>query len=92
MAVEEHPVHNSTKRIIPRAGCHSRAPLQDGYWARDGYTWEGVDDFNPVAAMRYVWVVNTHSKLCRQIYDLPECAGCKAPKDHEYIERMKGLK
>jgi hypothetical protein len=29
------------------------------------------------------------SHLCRQISPLPECEGCTAEKDHEYINRMK---
>lgn len=34
-------------------------------------------------------VAHTMSHLCRQIHPLPECEGCTAEKDMDYIEKMK---
>ena len=36
-------------------------------------------------------ITHTASTKCRQILALPECEGCSAEKDHEYINKMKEL-
>lgn len=78
MPVEDHPVHDSVKRTQPRAGCYNRTGFAPGRWVMDGTLKR--------------WLPHTASKKCRQILALPECEGCVAPKDHEYIEKMRNLK
>lgn len=84
MPVENTKAHPSTVRTAYRAGCHSRKGFVKGYMAQDGW-WEN-------GKRRMVFVPNTMSRACRQIHPLPECEGCTAEKDHEYIEKMRGMK
>lgn len=88
--VEDHPVHASG-RIGPghRAKCHGRTGMADGYWARGGMLLGPSG--TPTGVYSMVWVDHTMSTQCRQILDLPECEGCTAPKDVEYIKRMRKL-
>lgn len=54
-----------------------------------------VDDaiMRPERVIRtYAVVPHAMSYLCRQIHPLPECAGCTAEKDVEYIEKMRKVK
>lgn len=88
MPVEDTPVHpHGQRKEGYRAGCYNRAGYAEGYWA---FNREYVKDVIPVDVL--VWIPNNHSKMCRQINDLPECKGCNAVKDVDYITKMKGLK
>lgn len=83
MAVEDTPVHESGKRDKPRAGCFDRQPFAHQRCVQDGWL--------PDGRRRMVLLLHTASTKCRQILDLPECEGCSAEKDHEYINKMKEL-
>lgn len=91
MPVDDHPVHPHGQRSAPLAGCHSKPrtvpPLQ---------VWDTVYIDNPDRSFsripKAVWVEHTMSTKCRQVATLPECEGCTAEKDVEYIERMRGVK
>jgi hypothetical protein len=39
-----------------------------------------------------VGIPHTMSHLCRQIHPLPECEGCTAEKDMDYINKMRAVK
>jgi hypothetical protein len=84
MPVEDTKAHPSTVRTAYRAGCHSRKGFVKGYMAQDGWNYDGT--------RRMKVVPHTMSIACRQILPLPECEGCTAEKDHEYIEKMRGMK
>lgn len=90
MPVEDNNPHPTTVRSADhRASCFNQPrPTGDsGYWTQDG--WEiGINNTHP----HMVWVPFTMSRGCRQLLPLPECEGCDAEKDMEYIERMVGLK
>jgi hypothetical protein len=43
------------------------------------------------AIQKMTWTPHTLSTDCRQTTELPECLGCLAPKDWEYINRMRKL-
>jgi hypothetical protein len=84
--VEDHPVHEHGVRVGEyRAGCHNRGTFSPGYYATnrsyEGKQWRLVS----------VWVPHKMSTTCRQIIDLPECKDCTAPKDKEYIDKMRAL-
>lgn len=83
MAVEDTPIHESGKRTRPRAGCFDRQPFSEVRWVQDGWLTDG--------GRFLIKLHHTASTKCRQILDLPECEGCSAEKDHEYINKMKGL-
>ena len=91
MPVDDHPVHPHGQRSTYRAGCYNRkeVPLDSGFWVQDG--WITTDSGQPYQA-KFVWVSFKMSTKCRQINVLPECEGCTAPKDKEYLERMRELK
>lgn len=89
MPVADTPVHPSTKVGLEyRAGCWNGAPPGDGYWAQNGLkiytTPEGA-----FSVRRMVWVANTATRLCRQVLPLPECRGCKYPKDEDYLKAWR---
>lgn len=83
MVVEDTPVHESGKRTRPRAGCFDRQPFAEGRWVQDGWM--------PDGGRFLVKIPHTASTKCRQILDLTECEGCRTEKDHDYINKMKGL-
>jgi hypothetical protein len=76
--------HASTRRDASyRASCFNKPRERTGYWARNRIvTNEEKYEYE------MVWVEDKMSALCRQIDSLPECTGCSAPKDTEYITRM----
>ncbi len=84
--VLDHPIHDKVKHDKPPAGCRDRVQMEDGYYVlvRD-YLHDGRYEFKDQ------WIPHTMSTQCRQINNLPECEGCTAEKDVEYIERMKQL-
>lgn len=83
MPVEDTPVHpHGIRSSEHRASCHNKPRERSGYWARNGWGWLGP---------KWVWIKDTSSVNCRQITELPECQGCTAPKDHEYIIKMRGM-
>lgn len=86
--VEDHEVHESVKRDRPSAGCFNRTGLAAGRWMQDG--WIDGPSGKPYMP-NWVWREHTMSTACRQIHDLPECEGCTAPKDVEYIEKMRKM-
>jgi len=89
MPVEDHEVYVHGKRAEGhRAGCYNRTGFNPGFWAQDG--WE-EDSGSLMAHPHWVWVPYIMSTKCRQINDLPECEGCTAEKDVEYITKMKAL-
>lgn len=87
MPVLDHPVSDKVKHDKPPAGCYSRMQMEDGYYVlvRD-YLHDGRYEF------RDQWIPHTMSTQCRQISNLPECEGCTAEKDVEYLEQMRNLK
>ena len=89
MPVEDHPVHPHGFRETYRAGCLHRGPPAAGYWAHDGWM---VTALGQPYQARFAWVPFTMSTKCRQIVELPECSGCTAEKDAEYIQRMTSIK
>ena len=90
MPVEDHPVHPSVQHTQLLAGCHSKSREVSGYWAQDGFSLHGRSE-NKYGITLFKFIPHQMSKLCRQIMDLPECAGCVAEKDVDYINKMKEL-
>lgn len=87
MPVEDHPISDKVRHTKHPAGCYNSGPPDDGYYAKDRkYTSDGRW-FNEL-----VWIPHKMSTKCRQTLQLPECDGCTAEKDVEYIERMTALK
>lgn len=82
MPVEDYDVHPLTKHDNPIAGCHSKNMTEDGYYV-------AVRQYTPSGEyyMKLQWVEHKMSRKCRQTLHLPECEGCTAEKDVEYIER-----
>lgn len=71
MPVEDHPVHESTKKPADyKYGCWNRGKFEDGYWA------------HPWAATGAVWVPFRMSKECK--FDMSAtdraCFGCERRK------------
>lgn len=89
MPVLDHPVSDKVKHDKPPAGCYSRRDFsrKDGYW-HYGRTYFPDGNF----MMEYTFVIDEMSRKCRQIANLPECEGCTAEKDMEYLEQMRKLK
>ena len=90
MPVDDHPVHPRTiQGAGAQYGCHSdKRPngMAAGYYAETRvYTPDGM------FSKKLVWIPHNMSTKCRQINNLPECEGCTAEKDVEYIERMMQL-
>lgn len=91
MPVEDTPVHDRVKRTADHhPACYNKEEVHvlAGYWALNG--WEEAE--SGLLRMTRTWVPHTMSRKCRQILDLPECSGCTAEKDHEYISKMRDLK
>ena len=86
MPVEDHDVHESTQHDKPPSGCYNRTGMKNAYFMLQRY-------YNPDGSYELggVWVMHNMSKTCRQVNDLPECVGCVAGKDTDYIRRMKSL-
>jgi len=93
MPVADHPVHpHGVRPAGHKAGCHNRTGLTRGYWARDGLDMQtDVESGVTYAIQKMTWTPHTLSTDCRQTTELPECLGCLAPKDWEYINRMRKL-
>jgi hypothetical protein len=81
MPVEDHPVHDSTRRVGKRPGCWDRPPLTPGFWAQDG--WETREQFIPlpdsgmtilIAQPKMAWIPHVQSTDCKSDYQ--ECIGC----------------
>lgn len=85
MPVEDHPVHAHGQRPAGhRAGCwnvpRTLPPTRT----------VGDAIMLPDRVIRtHTEIPHTMSHLCRQIHPLPECEGCTAEKDMDYIEKMK---
>lgn len=70
-------------KVERRPGCYDKPRECTGYLAKNGVSSDG--------RFKFIWIAHTMSVKCRQMDNLPECEGCMAEKDHEYIERMKSL-
>jgi len=85
MPVENHPVHAHGQRPAGhRAGCWNKPRILPPDRI--------VDDaiMLPDRVIRgHTVIPHDMSYLCRQIHPLPECEGCTAEKDMDYIEKMK---
>lgn len=88
MPVEDTPVHPKTKHDRPMAGCYNAGPPRAGYWVLTR-RWCPVDEAYDLAPE---FVEHRMSTKCRQTLQLPECEGCTADKDVEYIEKWKEAK
>lgn len=90
MPVEDHEVHEKVKITSSfRYGCYNRTGLAAGYFAPDRR-------YKPDGTFYIVQTRIPHamSKECRSfsLWDTdPACAGCTAPKDFEYRDRMTAL-
>lgn len=85
MPVEDHPVHpHGVRSSDHRASCFDKPRVREDCWVQDGWF--------PDGRRFMVRIEDTGSFGCRQILDLPECAGCTAEKDLEYINKMRNLK
>lgn len=86
MPVLDHPIHDKVKHDKPPSGCFNRRWMQDSYFVL-------VRKYDDLGRYKLVSqkVEHTMSTKCRQINNLPECEGCTAEKDVEYIERMMQL-
>ena len=88
MPVDDHPIHHSTIKTDFRAGCYNRPPASDGYWVP---TRLYRPDGSFVMSEKYI--THTLTRICRQVgrkvngvwEDLPECVGCTAQRDWQYI-------
>lgn len=89
MPVLDHAVHESVIKTTTEAGCHNRKPFAAGYYAKDG--WD-VDPVTKTGVQRFIWIPHGNSTKCRQRARLPECAGCTAPKDVDYLTRMQHVR
>ena len=89
MPVEDHEVHESTKRdSTSRYGCHNKPKKGGGYWAIDR-TYRSDGTF----FLHNVFIPHAMSIKCR--FDMsetdPQCQGCTVEKDTEYLDRMAAL-
>lgn len=88
MPVEDHPIHKHGKRQSGhRAGCWNKPrTVPQARICDDAIMLPGrVIRIN-------VGIPHTMSHLCRQIHPLPECEGCTAEKDMDYINKMRAVK
>lgn len=88
MPVEDHPIHKHGKRQSGhRAGCWNKPrTVPPARICDDAIMLPGrVIRIN-------VGIPHTMSHLCRQIHPLPECEGCTAEKDMDYINKMRAVK
>ena len=93
MPVEDHAVSEMVK--LPanhRAWCHSKPRIPKKVLVQDGYKISKADGNDLLMLPVFRYIDNAMSPNCRQIDPLPECEGCTAEKDNEYIEKMRGLK
>lgn len=90
-------VHEKTKVDETfRYGCNSVMKPKRTMWgyyapARDWFKTSMAPGFKPST----VWVSFRMSKPCRNFYlwdTDPACAGCETPRDHEYADRMRGMR
>lgn len=89
MPVEDHPIHpHGVRNADYHPWCYNKPRTRTSYWVRNGWLDVGTEHSSPC----WVLVEDTSSVNCRQILDLPECSGCTAEKDHEYINKMRNLK
>ena len=90
MPVEDHEVHESTKRDSSfRYGCNSRVGFGTGYFAPDRvYKEDGT------YIEKLVRIPHKMSTACRNYYlwnTDPACAECTSERDFEYAIKMQGL-
>lgn len=89
MPVENHEVHPSTQHTDLRYTACQNKRRMIGYFVPTRH-------FNPKGTieLRNTFVASATSDACRytERENDPGCAGCKQPVDHEYLDRMKGLK
>ena len=85
--VDDHPVHERVIKTDFRAGCYNRGRTRTGYWAPNRvYRPDGSYTMSEA-------YVETSQTACRQVgrkvdgvwEDLPECVGCTAQRDWQYI-------
>jgi len=95
MPVEEHEVHEKVRQKAGfRYGCHNRKSIAQGYWAKDGFRMEEHEGVM-YGVQQWKWVEHAMSTACRSFYlwrSDEACKGCKAEKDYEYEQTMRGLK
>lgn len=86
MPVVDTPVHPKTSHTDLRSERCQKAVRKEGYFVLTRHYFE-----DGRYELRNEFVPDNLSEHCRQINLLPECVGCKATKDVEYIDRMKAL-
>lgn len=81
---------------VRHPGCYDLVVDPPDYYAQYGYT------PGPTRVPIWLPVKHTMSRTCRQVggydpvdgvkvwHDLPECVGCSAPKDMDFINRTRG--
>ncbi len=90
MPVMDHPIHPSTQHGAEfRYGCNNRNQKPRGYFVLTRHYFPSGE-----YELRNEWIENTMSKGCRNVdyKSHPGCKDCPAPKDLEYINKMKELK
>jgi hypothetical protein len=71
MPVEDHPVHDSTRRVGKRPGCWDRPPLKKFLWVKDGFRLAEGDAGH---VLDYRIIPHAMSTDCKSDYQ--ECVGC----------------
>lgn len=90
MPVEDHEVHEKVKIEADKPyGCSNRGEFSKGYYAPDRR-------YRPDGTYYQVLVFIPHamSTSCRSFYlwdTDPRCSVCKAERDTEYADTMRGL-
>lgn len=101
--VEDHDVHESTRKTLRQnGGCYNRKFLGDTYKVikplmTENNSGPASDYGKPIFAIKVI--ENRMTRLCRQVgerinkvwVELPECVGCTAEKDIEYINKMREM-
>ena len=87
MPVDDHEVHARVIHEKPPAGCYSRQDFKPAYFVIERYYFD-----DGTYEMRGTWIPHMMSTRCRQDMPLPECEGCTADKDVEYLEKSRTWK